>query len=461
MIDLVAFVANYVDPYRTQVTAFILVTALIVEVVFAFRAVKRQKHWKTKATATLVALLLFCSFFYKASNDFLAGFLFFLYCVFHSKTVFGLITHPWELPPLLKYSFFRRPDSSHGSTHDELFCYRKLKEVSRSFYPVTMALDKELREAICIFYLVCRGLDTIEDDMAPPVQDKINELHNFYKHLDAGKSWNLHGYGEVRAEIDLLKHFEHVITVFGNLQPKYQKIISGIARQMGAGMAQFLEKSVETMDDYNDYCWFVAGLVGEGLTHLFVASGREDPEIDNFTLYKSMGLYLQKVNITRDFYEDINVLPAPRMFYPRAIWGKYADNLKDFLLPQNIGPAVQCLNEMVTDAMAHAVDVLEYLAQIRDPYIFRFCAIPQVMAIATLYEVYNNQWVFRGEVKIRRSLALYIALNCNSMSEVYAFFLDFARQFEPEIPDSDPNAQRLREYLTNIRNKCIQGSKTD
>lgn len=81
MIDLVAFVANYVDPYRTQVTAFILVTALIVEVVFAFRAVKRQKHWKTKATATLVALLLFCSFFYKASNDFLAGFLFFLYCV--------------------------------------------------------------------------------------------------------------------------------------------------------------------------------------------------------------------------------------------------------------------------------------------------------------------------------------------------------------------------------------------
>lgn len=78
-------------------------------------------------------------------------------------------------------------------------------DFSYSFYPVTMALDKELREAICIFYLVCRGLDTIgnspsfvfltfvEDDMAPPVQDKINELHNFYKHLDAGKSWNLHG----------------------------------------------------------------------------------------------------------------------------------------------------------------------------------------------------------------------------------------------------------------------------
>jgi len=230
---------------------------------------------------------------------------------------------------------------------------------------------------------------------------------------------------------------------------------------MGEGMAQFLEKEINTMDDYNDYCWFVAGLVGEGLSHLFIASGREDPAVNNFSLYRSMGLFLQKVNITRDFYEDMNAPSKPRMFYPKAIWSKYGNSLQDFLVPANINSAVKCLNEMVTDAMGHAPQVLEYLALLKDPFIFRFCAIPQVMAIATLLEVYNNPVVFRGEVKIRRSLALYIAMNSNSMKEIYEFFLDFAQKFETEIPESDPNGARLREILRVIQRRCLNSGEKD
>ena len=67
-----------------------------------------------------------------------------------------------------------------------------------------------------------------------------------------------------------------------------------------------------------------------------------------------------------------------RMFWPREIWGKYAKKLDDFKAPENAQQAVGCLNELVTDALRHAPYCLQYMAKLRNPDIFRFCAIPQV-----------------------------------------------------------------------------------
>ena len=38
------------------------------------------------------------------------------------------------------------------------------------------------------------------------------------------------------------------------------------------------------------------------------------------------------------------------------------------------------------------------MEKLQDQDILRFCAIPQVMAIATLAKVYNNPKVFKGEL---------------------------------------------------------------
>ena len=42
------------------------------------------------------------------------------------------------------------------------------------------------------------------------------------------------------------------------------------------------------------------------------------------------GKFLQKTNIIRDYLEDINEEPAPRMFWPKEIWGEYAEKLEAF-----------------------------------------------------------------------------------------------------------------------------------
>lgn len=43
-------------------------------------------------------------------------------------------------------------------------------------------------------------------------------------------------------------------------------MIADITRRMGAGMAEFIEREVETVDDFDTYCHYVAGLVGIGLS---------------------------------------------------------------------------------------------------------------------------------------------------------------------------------------------------
>lgn len=63
------------------------------------------------------------------------------------------------------------------------------------------------------------------------------------------------------------------------------------------------------------YCHYVAGLVGVGLSKLFSASKLEVPEVGQDTeLANSMGLFLQKTNIIRDYLEDMQ---EGRAFWPQ------------------------------------------------------------------------------------------------------------------------------------------------
>ena len=87
---------------------------------------------------------------------------------------------------------------------------------------------------------------------------------------------------------------------------------------MATGMADYAHKAattgtiyLETISEYDLYCHYVAGLVGEGLSGIFSASGKEAPWLkDQLELSNSMGLLLQKTNIIRDYREDTDKFPV-------------------------------------------------------------------------------------------------------------------------------------------------------
>lgn len=209
---------------------------------------------------------------------------------------------------------------------------------------------------------------------------------------------------------------------------------------------------METTDDYDEYCHYVAGLVGLGLSKLFHTSGKEDLASDS--LSNSMGLFLQKTNIIRDYLEDINEVPKCRMFWPREIWSKYVNKLEDLKYEENSVKAVQCLNDMVTNALSHVEDCLTYMFNLHDPAIFRFCAIPQVMAIGTLAMCYDNIEVFRGVVKMRRGLTAKVIDRTKTMADVYGAFFDFSCMLKSKVNNNDPNATKTLKRLDAILKTC-------
>lgn len=203
-------------------------------------------------------------------------------------------------------------------------------------------------------------------------------------------------------EKKLLQEFCRCTRVYQRLQPGPRAVIADVTRRMADGMAEFVGKDLgegtQTVDEYNRYCYYVAGLVGEGLTRLFHACGYEsaaferralDPDVPSAQhrqggLDKSMGLFLQKTNIIRDYLEDY---VDGRAFWPKEVWALYATethSLGEFAYPppgsQTEARALALLNHLVTDALELVPDCLAYMELLTHPDIFRFCAIPQVRA---------------------------------------------------------------------------------
>ncbi|GMF07436.1 unnamed protein product [Ambrosiozyma monospora] len=216
---------------------------------------------------------------------------------------------------------------------------------------------------------------------------------------------------------------------------------------MGNGMADYINdkefnlNGVATVKDYDLYCHYVAGLVGEGLTKLTVAAEFGAPSlIKDMYLSESMGLFLQKTNIIRDYKEDLD---DGRSFWPKEIWGKYTPELVNFSKPENLKDGLDCISDLVLNALGHVRDVLVYLSLIYDNSTFNFCAIPQVMAIATLAEVFNNPLVFKQNVKIRKGTTCKLILNSRTYEGVLAIFSQYLRVIHHKCPVSDPNYLKI------------------
>lgn len=266
------------------------------------------------------------------------------------------------------------------------------------------------------------------------------------------RPWSSSDFGS-GAEKLLLQNFPLVLRCYAELSPRYRAVIRRITKRMGGGMADHIHDiDCKTIADYDLYCHYVAGLVGYGLSDMFAASGAEESAFSSRTrLSNGMGLFLQKTNIVRDYLEDTT---DGRTFWPEEIWGIYTASLADLASPGNRKVALPALNHMVTDALRHVPDCLEYMSFVRNSHVFNFVAIPQVMAIATLAECFNNGEVFERKVKIRRSLTAKLIMRTKSMDDLYKLFFDYAVDMLRRVEPSDPSADATRKLLNSIIDVC-------
>lgn len=335
------------------------------------------------------------------------------------------------------------------------FCYDTLEKVSRSFSHVIRITPSKLSLQLVVFYLRCRALDTVEDDpkaFGGDLERKKKYLKEFYNHFTP-----LPNVGEEMYR-PLLENYDKVGSVHKLLDLESQKIIDDAVKEMGEGMSKYLHYRIDDMEQYNEYCYYVAGVVAIGFSKLFCHDGFEESDFYDKTVSDkgvvakhnrggvaiSMALFLQKVNISRDYKEDLD---EGIQWYPKAVWKKYKD---DFTTFNGDMKSRNCLNELVTDALECVPDIFTYHSFLTNEGVFKFCAIPQIMAIATLNELYDNPDVFKKNVKIRKGLSVKLMENSNNMADLVYWFREFVTDIRNRIRDDDPNAQKTLDICNKI-----------
>ncbi|KAB8236505.1 bifunctional farnesyl-diphosphate farnesyltransferase/squalene synthase, partial [Aspergillus alliaceus] len=358
--------------------------------------------------------------------------------------------HPNQLRSIIQWKVWHNPvheRDEKNETETQKACFKFLDMTSRSFSAVIKELHPELLLPVCVFYLTLRGLDTIEDDTSIPLATKEPLLRQFKDFLDQD-GWTFDGNRPEEKDRELLVQFHNVITEFKNMKPAYQAIVKDITDKMGNGMADYCRKaeledaSVKTVEEYDLYCFYVAGLVGEGLTRLFVEAEFGNPAlITRVRLHKSMGLFLQKTNIIRDVREDND---DGRRFWPKEIWSKHVAEFDDLFKPENLEAALNCGSEMVLNALEHVEECLFYLAGLREQSVFNFCAIPQSMAIATLELCFRNPDIFKRNIKITKGDACSLMTeSTQNLHVLCGAFRRYARRIHKKNTPKDPNFLKI------------------
>ncbi len=328
-----------------------------------------------------------------------------------------------------------------SSMDDLSYCHEALKKVSRSFAVVIQQLPDELKDPVCLFYLILRGLDTVEDDMNIDTSIKKDMLLSFADRINK-EEFILENVGDTQDYQDLMLHFDKVVRVYQQLSPAYKEVITDITNEMAIGMNKYAHETVESYEDWNDYCYYVAGLVGIGLSRLFLASKLEtSPKLQSNELSNEMGLFLQKTNIIRDFAED---LEQGRIFWPEESWKNKANTLKELQANEKSGLAA--LNEVVINAFEHVPACLEFLECLDNQKVFRFCAIPQLMAIATLKALYNNPDVLHKNVKIRKGRTAKYFISIQDFNRTKKEFVSILKSLEKK-----DNTGKITSILAKIR----------
>jgi farnesyl-diphosphate farnesyltransferase len=252
---------------------------------------------------------------------------------------------------------------------------------SRTFALTIPLLSEPVRTEATLAYLLLRIADTLEDAEGWTAERRIEELMAFVRLLAAPAAPAVEAFRE-RLQRDpptrhegyllLLAHTPQVLSQFGALPPAPRGVIARHTRMTIEGMASTLERLdprgrlvVRDLEELRRYCYFVAGLVGELLTELFLLA---EPKLLAAAARlragaRLFGEGLQLTNILKDSEADAR---EGRLFLPPAVSRE----------------AVMSLARADLDAAVAYADTL-FAAGAARP-LWAFAALPIRLAMATL-----------------------------------------------------------------------------
>ncbi|HET8550976.1 MAG TPA: phytoene/squalene synthase family protein [Gammaproteobacteria bacterium] len=307
-------------------------------------------------------------------------------------------------------------DAAGLASDPERYQNEILTGVSRTFALTIPQLPEALRRVVTNAYLLCRIADTIEDESSLTVEQK-RHYHERFVDVVAGTADPQAFADELTpllvtdaldAEKNLVANTPAIIRVTQTFNDTQRAALTRCLTIMCEGMPRYERNaSVNGLPDLrslDQYCYYVAGVVGETLTELFCDYSPETAchRDAMASLGVSFGQGLQMTNILKDFWEDHDrgVCWLPRDVF-KANGVELGEVSRDSYQP-GFGNAYASL---ISVAHSHLRNAFEYTLLIPEEEvgIRRFCLIALGLAVRTLQSIHDCPDFKSGnEVKISR-----------------------------------------------------------
>lgn len=199
---------------------------------------------------------------------------------------------------------------------------RLLERTSRTFALNIPLLPEPTRREVTVAYLLFRIADTFEDSVLWPREERRRALDRFARLLEEPDPETARELAEWwgrtpplvhEGYLELLSETPAVVEAYANLRPGAVDAIRDHVVRTAEGMSGFVERADESgelrlsgLRDLQDYCYVVAGIVGEMLTVLFLMERDElrevGPRLESWA--PAFGEGLQLTNILKDSATD-------------------------------------------------------------------------------------------------------------------------------------------------------------
>jgi farnesyl-diphosphate farnesyltransferase len=304
---------------------------------------------------------------------------------------------------------------------DAVYQDQILPHVSRTFALTIPQLPAALRIAVTNAYLLCRIADTIEDEPALSPPETLAFMERFMD-VVAGRDEpdalalalaSRLSDRTLATERELVSHMRRVINVTAGLSPAQRASINRCVELMCYGMPRFQAtaslKGLPRLVDLDEYCYYVAGVVGDMLTELFcehapwIARNRTGLQ----SLAVSFAQGLQMTNILKDVWEDRS---RGACWLPQEVFSRHGVDLARLTADSHDPGFAAGMHELVGIAHGHLRNALEYTLLIpgKEIGIRRFCLWAIGLAVLTLQKINQNPKFTAGvQVKVsRRAVAM-------------------------------------------------------
>jgi farnesyl-diphosphate farnesyltransferase len=297
------------------------------------------------------------------------------------------------------------------------FCTTILPAVSRTFALGIRVLPGDLGQAVLDAYLLCRIADTIEDAPGFDPDVKAGLFDDFLAAFDNRAALDRFLVGAQSlsgddAHLMLTHNTDLVLEHFSALPERTRAVVRKWVAEMAMGMRKFVLLypegiRIQTVEEYREYCYYVAGTVGYMLTDLWYehssSIGARRYEVLRERC-RAFAEALQTVNILKDVAVDVE--KENSIYIPEELLRAEGSAQSTILSPELLNHNRAALSQLIQMAWHDLEEARNYLLLIprRAVSIRLFCILPLLLAYATLRDLVQSTAMLRsgGSVKISR-----------------------------------------------------------